>query len=190
MSTTGHVVLDQVPPQPWRNGGGRTRELLAWPDAEAWQLRVSVADIESDGPFSAFEGVARWFVVLEGGGVRLSLPHGERSLTPADPPLAFEGEAAPMCRLLEGPTRDLNFMARRGDGSATMRVATAGSRLEGDLRFRALYAAGRVLLDIAGRTEALAPGTLLWSDERAAGAWVLRQGGQGGRAWWLSLEGP
>ena len=50
----------------WRNGGGRTRELLAWPDAADWKVRVSVADVESDGPFSAFPGVQRWFAVLEG----------------------------------------------------------------------------------------------------------------------------
>jgi len=32
---------------PWRNGGGVTRELLAWPDSKDWALRVSVADTGS-----------------------------------------------------------------------------------------------------------------------------------------------
>ena len=48
------VALADVPAQAWRNGGGTMRELLAWPDASDWQLRVSVAEIEADGPFSAF----------------------------------------------------------------------------------------------------------------------------------------
>ena len=30
---------------PWRNGVGRTRELLAWPTAADWLVRVSVAEI-------------------------------------------------------------------------------------------------------------------------------------------------
>ena len=66
------VQLAEIAPQPWRNGGGLTRELLAWPDAEAWQCRLSVADITRAGPFSAFPGVTRWFAVLEGEGVVLA----------------------------------------------------------------------------------------------------------------------
>jgi hypothetical protein len=99
---------------PWRNGGGRSRELLAWPEAEDWQVRVSVAEIGTDGPFSPFAGIERWFAVLEGAGVVLTLPAGERTVRPGDPALAFPGEAAPGCRLIDGPTRDLNLMLRRG----------------------------------------------------------------------------
>ena len=65
------VDLAATAPQPWRNGGGLTRELLAWPGSGDWVLRVSVADIEADGPFSAFPGIDRWFTVLSGAGVRL-----------------------------------------------------------------------------------------------------------------------
>ena len=43
------VQLSAVPPQPWRNGGGSTRELLAWPAAADWKLRVSLATIAQDG---------------------------------------------------------------------------------------------------------------------------------------------
>ena len=58
------VRLDQVTAQPWRNGGGLTRELLAWPGGEDWRLRLSVAQVTQDGPFSQFGGVQRWFSVL------------------------------------------------------------------------------------------------------------------------------
>jgi len=129
---------------PWRNGGGRTRELLAWPNASDWRVRVSVAEIESDGPFSAFDGIERCFAVLGGAGVILSLPQGDTRLTQHDDAVSFAGEAAPMCRLIDGPTRDLNLMVRRGAGKARIaRVPPATARWRG----------------------VFADGTLWWSDD-------------------------
>ena len=183
---TLHIVaLQACPPQPWRNGGGLTRELLAWPAAEGWQLRISVARIDRSGPFSPFPGMQRCFTVLHGAGVTLDLPNGPTTLTPADEPLAFDGEAAPMCHLLDGPTEDLNLMATRDAGRAFMQRATTGSRLDGPTRWRGLYAAERVLLDIGDRTEAIAAGSLAWSDDTDNSAWRLHEGGRG---WWLVLE--
>jgi uncharacterized protein len=112
---------------PWRNGGGRTRELLAWPTAAGWQVRVSVAEIETDGPFSPYAGVDRWFAVLEGAGVVLTLPTGDSLMRTGDAPLAFPGEAAPGCRLIDGPTRDLNLMVRRGARGAWRGVFSDGT---------------------------------------------------------------
>lgn len=104
----------QQPPQAWRNGGGVTRELHAWPSATDWQLRISLADIERDGPFSAFPGVQRHFAVLSGAGVALRFGDVWREQRASDPPLAFDGADAPDCRLLNGATRDLNLMLRGG----------------------------------------------------------------------------
>ncbi len=131
------VRVADVAPQPWKNGGGRTRELLAWPRTDAWLVRVSVADIDADGPFSAFADIERCFAVLDGAGVVLSLPGGDVRLGPQDDAIRFAGEAAPMCRLIDGPTRDLNLMVRRGAGHARMqrRPATRG-------RWRGLFACG------------------------------------------------
>ena len=112
------VRSDDVAAQPWRNGGGATRELLARPAGDAWRVRVSVAEVAADGPFSSFPGVTRWFAVLEGRGVELTVDgrraslHGERrrrSPSPARP--------TTICRLLDGPTRDLNLMLRGGSGA-------------------------------------------------------------------------
>ena len=111
------VAVRSVAPQPWRNGGGVTRELLTWPHGDAWKVRVSVADIDADGPFSVLEGVERWFAVLEGEGVALEFAEGVRQVTRDDPALRFDGASAPMCRLLGGPTRDLNLMLRGASGS-------------------------------------------------------------------------
>ena len=110
------IQWDLTPAEAWRNGGGVTRELLAWPPGDAWQLRVSIADIDRSGPFSAFPGVVRWFAVLEGEGVALDLPGGAVNLRPGDAARCFDGAAAPGCHLLDGPTRDLNLMLRRAEG--------------------------------------------------------------------------
>ncbi|MGL4230348.1 MAG: HutD/Ves family protein [Casimicrobium sp.] len=113
------VRLGDVSPQPWKNGGGVTRELLAWPDARDWAIRVSVADIEQDGPFSWFASVTRHFAVLSGNGVALE-DIGE--LRAGDAPVVFEGDKSRECRLLDGPTRDLNVMIRRDFGSGMLRL--------------------------------------------------------------------
>jgi environmental stress-induced protein Ves len=106
------IRLDDVLSTPWRNGGGVTRELLAAPDANEWMWRISVADVGADGPFSAFFGVERWFAVLDGAGVELDVDGRLHRLRPGDPALQFDGAAATHCRLIDGPTRDLNLMLR------------------------------------------------------------------------------
>lgn len=122
---TRTIDAESVSPRPWRNGCGRTRELVAGPGDRAWRWRVSLADIEADGPFSAFPGVRRWFAVVRGGGVELAFDGETRRLGPDDDPIAFDGAAAPGCRLPGGPTRDLNLML--ADGTAgTMRRAQRG----------------------------------------------------------------
>lgn len=108
------VSPSQVPATPWRNGGGVTRELLAWPSAADWRVRLSVADIEGDGPFSRFEGIERWFAVLEGTGVALRVGGQFHELTPASAPLRFDGAVPVDCALLRGTTRDFNLMAAPG----------------------------------------------------------------------------
>lgn len=117
--------LADTPPRRWRNGGGVTRELLAWPHAEGWRVRVSVADVDVDGPFSAFPGVRRWFAVVEGAGVDLDIDGRSHRLRRGDAPLAFDGAAVVHCRLLDGPTRDLNLMLAGVPGA--MQVAVDGA---------------------------------------------------------------
>jgi environmental stress-induced protein Ves len=108
------VSLDTVQPQPWRNGGGVTRELLVWPGGQMWKARISVADIASTGPFSRFDRVERWFAVLEGNGVDLRIGAGAQRLTSSSSPFCFSGEAPVDCALVDGPTRDFNLMATPG----------------------------------------------------------------------------
>lgn len=55
----------------WRNQLGWTREILRLGDADAWSLRLSIAEIEQDAAFSAFPGIDRELVLLHGNGMRL-----------------------------------------------------------------------------------------------------------------------
>ncbi len=106
------VRAADMPALPWKNGGGVSRDLLCWPDATDWKLRISLADIGTDGPFSDYPGVQRWFAVVEGAGVELSFANRRHVQRVGDPPLVFDGADAPGCRLLHGATRDLNLMLR------------------------------------------------------------------------------
>jgi len=180
------VRCDAVEPQPWRNGGGLTRELLAWPSRDHWALRISVADIRADGPFSAFPGVDRWFAVLEGNGVKLQLPGGSQRVEIDSAPLHFRGEHAPDCTLIDGPTRDLNFMVRRGNGM--MQRAVPGMDFCSPAAARALFCADPVTLRVGGhQTHELPPFTLLWSASDAEERWRLLEAAESQRAWWLSF---
>jgi environmental stress-induced protein Ves len=105
--------LDSIPATPWRNGKGFTRELLAWPSTQAWTLRVSVATIDTDGPFSSWSDVRRELCVLDGDGVILHWDDGRRVLLHAgDGPLCFDGGDAIRASVVGAPTRDLNLMTR------------------------------------------------------------------------------
>ena len=101
--------------QRWRNDGGWTREIAIGGDADDWDWRISVAEVEADGPFSAFPGIEREIVLLAGAGMRFEFDDGEQaSLTPESPRLRFDGGRALHSRLIDGPTRDFNLMWRPG----------------------------------------------------------------------------
>ena len=107
MNKPSLISLLITPAQPWKNGGGTTRELLK--DAEG-RYRISVAEVTEDGAFSSFPKTQRWFAVLTGEGVHLNIDGVATSQTTASEPLCFEGAADTSCRLLEGATQDLNLM--------------------------------------------------------------------------------
>jgi hypothetical protein len=182
------ILADAIPPQPWRNGGGATRELLAWPAGPDWRLRISLADIDRDGPFSPFPGVKRHFAVLQGGGVRLGLAGQTLSLDPSSPPLGFDGALAPDCALIAGPTRDLNLMLRGLDGGMWhaepgLAAAPAGAWL-------AFFCGGAVTLDFpqGGLSWALAPRSLLTG--LPPGQYRLEPQDTAPAFWVVASEGP
>lgn len=178
MSTPRIVNLDDAPRQRWRNGGGWTHELLAWPAAENWRVRVSVADIESDGPFSSFPGVQRLFAVLEGAGVELSIDGRAQRVHRDGDAVGFAGDATTRCRLLDGPTRDLNLMVRDGRGAMERGVANRAWSPEASACGLFTLAPGRCRSDNESTT---APAfALLWF-EHAPKSLTFDSSG-----WWLA----
>jgi uncharacterized protein len=175
------VTLGEVTPQPWRNGGGLTRELLAWPDASHWRLRVSVARIAADGPFSAFEGTSRHFAVLAGAGVCLHWPGREQWLRPGDGPFGFDGAHPPGCRLIDGPTDDLNLMLRAEGGMAR---AQPHQPWQHHTPWRGAYLADAGHLHVGASVYVLDAGTLVWRWNDAQ-PWTLEGPGH---AFWLHAE--
>ena len=98
----------------WKNNLGWTREIHRAPDADDYDWRVSIAEIDHDCDFSAFPGHDRVLVLLEGNGMRLRFGDGESSeLLPPHGRIAFRGEDALHCELVDGPTRDFNLIWRR-----------------------------------------------------------------------------
>ena len=155
---------------PWKNGGGTTRELLSWPPGVAdWHWRISVAQVETEGPFSRFDGVQRWFAVLDGEGVELALGQGPelqtQRLTRESPVFGFDGAQSVDCRLINGPTQDFNLMVRSVHASAQLqrvRDAVEVHRRESGICAVWAGASGAVLRDANGRWP-LPAHTLAWT---------------------------
>ncbi len=132
----------------WLNGSGWTSEILAWPDPQNWEWRLSVADIEQGGPFSVFAGVDRTIALLQGSGFVLTvedLPPVtiERPYEPFD----FRGDRPTTCSLLDGPVQDLNLMVRRTSTPRHLRFVEIIDTIElADMEL-AIVVSGRLRVD-------------------------------------------
>ncbi|WP_417809829.1 HutD family protein [Thioclava sp.] len=132
------IRRDDLEAQPWKNGGGLTWEIAAFPEGagfEDMQWRLSMAEVASDGAFSAFAGIDRTLAVLSGAGMVLEFAQGGSiALDTSAPPLSFPGEAAIHARLTDGPILDLNIMTRRGAWAHRVeRIATCDPLPDGTI---------------------------------------------------------
>lgn len=101
---------------PWKNGGGTTTEIAVHPPGagiDEFLWRLSMARVESDGPFSTFDGVDRTLSILDGDGIRLTVDSVAVDLTAGSAPFAFAGDVPTAATLIGGPVTDLNVMTRR-----------------------------------------------------------------------------
>jgi len=98
----------------WKNGAGWTSELARGGDEGAFDWRISIAEIDSDGPFSTFAGCDRQIALLDGAGMEIEFEQAEAiRLDQRLRFFAFAGERHARGRLLGGPVRDFNVIVRR-----------------------------------------------------------------------------
>ncbi|WP_247040606.1 HutD/Ves family protein [Arthrobacter rhizosphaerae] len=112
------IRYSELKPQPWRNGGGVTRELASHPEAAsaqdgAWDWRVSIAEISKAGPFSPFVGTDRVLTVIEGELLLLNVDGAEQPLE-KHRPFRFSGDALSSATLPTGNVQALNVVTRKG----------------------------------------------------------------------------
>jgi environmental stress-induced protein Ves len=116
---------------PWRNGRGSTLEIARDPasgDEFAW--RLSLADIERNGDFSAYPGYRRALVLIAGDRLHLRFKgHGHSFLNPARPGTRFEGDWKTRCAVPAGRCTDLSLIVRKGTGTLPASIVRAPSVL-------------------------------------------------------------
>lgn len=181
-----------LPSMPWKNGGGGTREIVCRPEGagmDGFDWRVSIATIARNGPFSAFAGVDRVIMLLDGDGVRLRSAGGiDHRLDQAHTPFAFAGDAALECTLLGGASTDFNVMTRRGALRAEVHVLRAAATLP--VAARGLLLALRGGWQLQGtHTETLGAGQGLWWDGSPHGWQLAPQDADAALAWVCLGEG-
>jgi len=125
---------------PWKNGGGRTWEIAIGPaDAglDDFDWRISMARVDTEGPFSRFPGIVRTLAVLEGA-LRLRVqaqPAGAIAqkeyamrLDRETAPWRFDGDV-PVHAEVIAPVLDLNLMHRPNRCHASLQRMDDGDAL-------------------------------------------------------------
>ncbi|MCX6106844.1 MAG: HutD family protein [Proteobacteria bacterium] len=125
MEVTHRSAADYLS-MPWKNGGGRTKQLAIFPQsasfADPFLWRLSLAEISLSGPFSTFPGYDRHLVQVSGGPLRLD--HGESGARDLglEQPYCFSGDLSTSCILQNGPAQDVNLMVRRDTAYGDLKV--------------------------------------------------------------------
>ena len=113
---------------PWRNGGGVTYEVASSPagtELADFDWRISIAEVEAGGPFSAFPDIDRTIILIEGEWMALTVD-GRRHRFGIRDPFSFDGGSETLCEV-PSRSRDLNVMTRRGRATASVAVVEADS---------------------------------------------------------------
>lgn len=124
------VQPDAFLTKPWKNHGGITHEIFRRDHGAEMLWRLSLAEVDTDGPFSIFAGMMRILTVIRGNGLCLTAPDETLMALPHQP-LRFSGDLRIDSRRLDGAVRDLNliFDPRRLEASVRMVSATASPGL-------------------------------------------------------------
>ena len=178
------IAANEYRRERWKNGTGWTREIVRTPETGDWDWRLSIAEIEQDGPFSVFPGIDRELVLIRGNGLRLRFSDGEvHELQPPHARLRFAGEREVRSELLEGPTHDFNLMWRRDAMVAELlHRPLVGPMLfftEPGVTWAIHLLAGQAQFDQASQLPPLWAGdTALLADGENRGRYALEGGGE------------
>ena len=146
------IDVSELQPKPWKNGAGVTREIAVEPaDAtlDDFEWRISVAEIARDAPFSAFAGVDRCIVLLQGHGMRLRSNDGaiDARLDRPLEPFRFAGDVPVTATLIDGPCVDFNVMVRNIRWRADVTAANETQRIDASAAALALCVEGEAFVD-------------------------------------------
>ena len=139
------ISFDELVATPWKNGGGVTRELACYPAGAAlddFLWRISIAEVNRSGPFSAFPGIDRVITLLEGDGMQLIFSDGaQHALTTPLLPYHFRGERIVKAQLAGTASQDFNLMLRRDAVDGSLRIRHEIGEIACAAGFVALYCA-------------------------------------------------
>ncbi|MGH7024146.1 MAG: HutD/Ves family protein [Caulobacteraceae bacterium] len=165
--------------RPWKNGGGLTWEIAAAPpgaDLANFDWRLSLAMVEAGGPFSAFPGVDRVMLVLDGA-LELRIAGGAPlNLTDTSPAAEFPGDADVAAIQPAAPVADINLMVRRGRFTGVIerrRIAGQAAVICQDVTF-VLARAGGLGVALAGERHELDAGDAVRVDHARGALLRLR----------------
>jgi environmental stress-induced protein Ves len=146
------VEYTAIPPTPWKNGRGITRNLFDdATETGEWTWRVSIAEITGTQPYSPYPGVRRGQVALGPGAVDLRIGGVPFVLEP-EGVIFFDGEDAVDATPRAEGFLDLNVMTRRDAWRNDVRIAADPEVIEGD---------GAVVVLVALSTDASVDGRAL-----------------------------
>ncbi len=105
------LTLENYKKMRWKNGAGFTLELARseGDHLQAFDWRISMADVKTSGEFSRFNAMQRILTVLQGKGLLLQIDDDVQQLTTLQS-VQFSGDSLTRCRLLDEPIRDFNLI--------------------------------------------------------------------------------
>jgi uncharacterized protein len=148
-------AVNEITPQPWKNGAGTTREIARDGTLDVFNWRLSVAQVEHDAPFSAYREIDRCIVLMSGAGMQLRADDGsiDHRLSAPLVPFHFSGDIALTATLIAGASSDFNVMTRRGEFTSEVACHRDGVDLERAHVVFLLCSAGHWIIHSSGSHE-------------------------------------
>jgi environmental stress-induced protein Ves len=110
-----HLTLQDYQTKPWKNGKGKTQDILLLPKGSGhfdFDLRFALTPIVEKGIFSSFPEADRVITLIEGEGLSLEFDDKIENLRLFDS-LYFDTSLAPVGEPIGGSVRVINVMVRR-----------------------------------------------------------------------------